>query len=1086
MALSNRERIDRALQILRDGLAPFVEREMEAHVGGSWRKWIDEGFNRLLPRRPDGGMDWEIQPLLQTMIRNWKDVFGKTLGHAERSLVGEVLDVRNRWAHQQSFSYDDTHRALDSMERLLRAVSADREARQIEQMRQEVLRTMFAEQRRVEERRKSQLTLTEVPKPGLAPWREVVTPHADVASGRWTVAQFAADLAQVARGSAGPEYGDPAEFFRRTFMTFGLRRLLTRAITRLQGGEGDPVVELQTTFGGGKTHSMLALWHLAGHPRPADLPGVDQILHELGDPEWVPVRRVAFVGTAFSPAERHEVGGIEVRTLWGKLAAELLGAEGYAMVADSDRAGTSPGSDLLAKLLARASPCLILIDEWVAFLRQLASRDDLPAGSFEANLTFAQALSEAVKAVQGALLVASLPESDIEVGGEAGRIALQRLQHTFGRIEAGWRPATAEEGYEIVRRRLFEPIVERSAFARRDAVIKAFLDLYRESGAQFPGEAAELSYRERMERAYPIHPEFFERLNQDWGGLDKFQWTRGLLRLMATIVHSLWEAGDRSLLILPGSTPLDDPAVRARLFDYLPQQWDAVLDADVDGTGALAVRIDREFPSLGRFGAARRMARAIFVATAPRARTPNPGIEDRRLRLATVQPGESPGVFGDALRRLAEQSSYLYVDGSRYWFSLQPNVRRVAEQIARELDGHEVREVLLRELRGVAGREKGLLLQFAPREPADVPDETELRLVLLPPEAAHHPKNGNGARELAEAILTRCGERPRRFRNVLLFVAPDARRLPEAEEAVRWWLAWRQVLERHDELNLDAFQERQAKSEIAKWERAVRERLAQTWVWALEPHAAEEDPHGVELEIRELRGEGSIVERALRRFVTDEAIVRHLGPATLCDTIGKWNLWRDAPHVELRQLAEDFASYLYLPRLASAEVLLAAVREGVGRLIDWPFAVAEGVDEAGRYRGLVAGRQANPALSWLLVKRDVAEAQLGRDQSPPPVGPVPVDGEGSGRAEPTEPKTEEPRPRRRFQGVLELGPEDFVKKAGPLWEEILRHLEKAPAARVRVRLSIEAESPEGFDEAIRRTVQENAAALRFVEAVFEE
>lgn len=1085
MALSNRERIDRGLHVLRDGLAPFVEREMDAHVGASWRKWIDEGFNRLLPRRPDGGIDWEIQPLLQSMIHNWKEVFGKTLGHAERSLVGEVLDVRNRWAHQQSFSYDDTHRALDSMERLLRAVSADREARLIEQMRQEVLRTMFAEQRRVEERRRSQLTLADVPKPGLAPWREVVTPHPDVASGRFTLAEFAADLAQVMRGSAGPEYGDPVEFFRRTFMTFGLRRLLTRAITRLQGGEGDPVVELQTTFGGGKTHSMLALWHLAGHPRPADLPGVDQILHELGDPEWVPVRRVAFVGTAFSPAELHEVNGIEVRTVWGKLSAELLGAEGYAMIAGSDRAGTSPGSDLLAKLLSRASPCVILIDEWVAFLRQLASRADLPAGSFEANLTFAQALSEAVKAVQGALLVASLPESDIEVGGEAGRVAQQRLQHTFGRIEASWRPATAEEGYEIVRRRLFEPIVDRSAFARRDAVIKAFLDLYRESGAQFPAEAAELAYRERMERAYPIHPEFFERLNQDWGGLDKFQRTRGLLRLMATIVHSLWEANDRSLLIMPGSTPLDDPAVRARLFDYLPQQWDAVVDADVDGAGALAVRIDRDYPSLGRFGAARRIARAVFIATAPRACTSNPGIEDRRLRLATVQPGESPGVFGDALRRLAEQSSYLYVDGSRYWFSTQPNVRRVAEQIARELDADTVRETLLRMLRELAGRPHGHALQVAPADPADVPDEPELRLVLLPPEAAHHPKNGDGARKLAEAIVTRCGERPRRFRNVLLFVAPDARRLADAEAVARRWLAWKAVLERHDELNLDAFQERQAKQEVEGSAQALREALASTWVWTIAPHASGDDPHGIDFEIRELRGDGTIVERALRRFRTDEAVVDRLGPVSLADTMAKWNLWRDAPHLELRQLAEDFASYLYLPRLASAEVLLGAVREGVNR-IDYTFAVAVGVDDAGRYRGLVAGGQVSPALSWLLVKREMAEAQLGRDQSPPPGSPVSVDGEGSGPGKPTGPTTAGPRPRRRFQGVLELGPEDFVKKAGPLWEEILHHLGKAPAARVRVRVVVEAESPEGFDEAIRRTVQENAAALRFVEALFEE
>jgi predicted AAA+ superfamily ATPase len=174
---------------------------------------------------------------------------------------------------------------------------------------------------------------------------------------------------------------------------------------------------------------------------------------------------------------------------------------------------------------------LILIDEWVAFVRQLYGKTDTPAGSFASNLTFAQSLSEAVKAVPGALLVASLvaslAASQVEIGGDGGQEALAVLKNTFGRVETSWKPATSPEGFEIVRRRLFQPMTTREAFAGRDAVVKAFSDSYREGGAQFPSECGESDYRKLLEAAYPIHPEFFARLNDDWGGLDKFQRTRG-------------------------------------------------------------------------------------------------------------------------------------------------------------------------------------------------------------------------------------------------------------------------------------------------------------------------------------------------------------------------------------------------------------------------------------------------------------------------------------------------------------------------------------------------------------------------------
>jgi predicted AAA+ superfamily ATPase len=203
---------------------------------------------------------------------------------------------------------------------------------------------------------------------------------------------------------------------------------------------------------------------------------------------------------------------------------------------------------------------------------------------------------------------------------------------------------SADEGFEIVRRRLFQPMVEREAFAARDAVIEAFAKLYTDSGAAFPSECSEGDYRRRMEPAYPIHPELFDRLNNDWGSVDRFQRTRGVLRLMANVIHCLWERGDKNLIILPSSIPLDDALVQSRVTRLLEQKWDAIISADIDGETSKPLAIDRENPNLARYSATRRVARTIFMASAPTYGGPNPGTDDRRIRLGCAQPARRQGL----------------------------------------------------------------------------------------------------------------------------------------------------------------------------------------------------------------------------------------------------------------------------------------------------------------------------------------------------------------------------------------------------------------------------------------------------------
>ena len=369
----------------------------------------------------------------------------------------------------------------------------------------------------------------------------------------------------------------------------------------------------------------------------------------------------------------------------------------YDHVRDADRKGVPPGSNALRELFDACGPCLILIDELVAYARKIYGVDGLPSGSFEAIQTFIQELTEGVRASKNTVLVATIPESDIEIGGDAGQATLARIEHTFGRMEAVWKPVGSEEGFEVVRRRLFLPLDDEPA---RDDVCRAFSTLYRDGGSEFPSECREAPYLDRMKACYPIHPEVFDRLFADWSTLERFQRTRGVLRLMAAVIHDLWVRNDASLLIMPGSLGLDAPAVRDELTRCLPEGWTSVLESDVDGRNSGPLRIDSENPRFGQVMAGRRVARTVFLGSAPHVvQQQVRGVEDVRVRLAAVQPGEQVSVFNDALSQLSDRLTYLYRQDRRYWYDTRPNLRRTVEERAQQYQDDEVEREIERRVR---------------------------------------------------------------------------------------------------------------------------------------------------------------------------------------------------------------------------------------------------------------------------------------------------------------------------------------------------------------------------------------------------
>jgi predicted AAA+ superfamily ATPase len=1109
MAITNHDRVTKVMDLLKNGLKPFVEREMKAQHKQQWlvaarASVADTQVHLFRGSEPE----WDAAALLAVMWNQWDAVFKNPLGRAERSLISELREVRNNWAHQRAFSSDDALRAMDSASRLLTAVSATPQAEETNNLKWELTRLVFDERARSEKRKSAESNIESQGNISLKPWREVVNPHQDVQSGNYNKAEFAADLWQVYLGEGSDEYRKPEEFFRRTYLTASLKELLVGAVKRLAGKTADPVMQLQTNFGGGKTHSMLALFHLFSDATAQALLGIDEVLTEADVSKPPKVNRVVLVGNKLSPGNpATKSDGTIVRTLWGELAWQLGYSRGglkeakkaFSRIQADDERATSPG-DVLRELMNEYAPSLILIDEWVAYARQLHDESDLPGGSFETHFSFAQALTESAKLAKQCLLVISLPASDttgsphaiaddIEVGGTRGRQALDRLRNAVGRVEASWRPASAEEGFEIVRRRLFEPL-SNASYVSRDTVARAFSEMYRKDKQEFPPECSEGDYEKRIKAAYPIHPEIFDRLYSDWSTLVKFQRTRGVLRLMAAVIHTLWEQGDKEPLILPASIPINDKRVQFELTRYLSDTWVPVIEKDVDGPNSLPLQIDGGVANLGKYSATRRVARTIYLGSAPIEKAANKGVEDRRIKLGSTLPGETTAVFGDALRRLASRATYLYQEGPRYWYSTQPTVTKLADDRAEQWkrDSDKINTELDSRLRGnLAQLGDFYRIHRLPPTSADVPDTPEAALVVLGSNQAYSKETGNSAEVAAKAIFESRGTTPRIYRNSLVFLAADKTRLQDLEEAICRYLAWNSVIADKKELDLTDSQVKQAETQRASADGVINARIPETYQWLLVP--TQMDPQvPVTWQTQKLSGTESLAERTSKKLKHLGLFVLSFAATELRRDLDRIPLWR-SDSVAIKQLIDDFGRYLYLPRLRDSSVLLEAIRSGLS-LLTWEkdsFAYAESYDEqAGRYRGLRHGTiipiTAND--SGLLVKPDIARKQIDVESKATtieqPATPTPS---STGSVTPSN-KPQQSGPK-RYHGSVKLDAARVGRDASRIADEVISHLVGLVGTNVSVTLEIEAEIPAGAPDNVVRTVTENGRTLKFESGGFE-
>jgi len=799
------------------------------------------------------------------------------------------------------------------------------------------------------------------------------------------------------------------------------------------------------------------------------------------------VKVAVLVGTSLDPTKSRrpvKIPGVTINTLWGEMTAQLAEESGnprlYELIKEADKKGISPGSETIKTIFEKCAPCLILIDELMVYARRLygVKLGDIPAGNFENVLTFVQVLTEAARATKNCMVVASIPESEIEKGGEGGDIALKSIEHTFGRMETVWRPVIADEGFEIVRRRLFKPIENKEAI---EETCKAYFSVYQNNPSIFPPECKERDYLEKMKRCFPIHPEVFDRLYNDWATIDHFQRTRGVLRLMAAVIYNLYDNNDGSAMITSGSIAIGKPSIRDELTRYLSDGWNPIIESEIDGKNAKPSKLD---DAQGGFYkkqfAYNRIARTIFLGSAPSSYAErNRGINTSHIYLGVINPEENIPTYEAALAALADNLTYLYRSENRHWFDTKPTLRKTAMDRAQHQSEEAIIDAIESELTNAARVPNTVCFaHIAVKSSSDIPDDQNFHLVLL--RASETYKNNDvdsQAMSVAKEYLERRGTSPRIHRNMIAFLAPDRDQMNNLHQEVRMLLAWKSIKKDADALNLDTAQRRDTDATIQEKEQSVKGLIQDTWCHLIVP--TQEGTNDIVLKEIKIPGISNPSMKAIQKMKQDELFIDALSPKILSMEMSKkeHDLWQGKNHISVRELWADYTQYVYLHRLKDRSVLEKALEAGI-RSGEY-FYYAEDCDEEGRYKGFEGHKGfLHFTLDGLIVKPEAAELQYAEYEKPM---------EAISASEPTALLFDEsPQPtnanipkKTHFWGSVKLDHSRLGSTAGQINTEILQHFTQLSGASVRVSLEIQVDVPSGIPDDIVYIVDENRKTLKF-------
>jgi hypothetical protein len=601
-------------------------------------------------------------------------------------------------------------------------------------------------------------------------WFDIIHPHEDIRKGHFDEAVFAADLGDVISGTAAPDYNDPYLFFKKTYLTVGLNSLLGRVYSKLTTGQGPSVVQIQTPFGGGKTHALVAIYHyLRNGERVQELlpTGVELLSPALS----------AVAGNHWNPLEGRTTDGITRRTFWGEVAFQVGGVEGYEAFRESDERGISPGKEKLRDFLEAHQPLVLLFDEILEYVnRAIDVRDRTDVSLGTQTFSFFQELTEAVSVLPHGMLVVTLPSSHLEDFGEQEEESLARLGKIFGRVESIETPVQGEEVYAVIRRRLFEEETLQRVPMRE--IVHRYFQRYLQHRDDLPPKARDAGYRDKMEMAYPFHPDVLDILYEKWSTFPSFQRTRGVLRLLANVVEDLYQRELPLDLILPGDVNLGYVPIRQEFLKHIGPEYEGVIGSDIAGHGAKAQALDKANRPWKHL--AERISTAVFFHSFS-ADDSEKGISLPYIKLATLRSDTIPALVTDVLQRLGNELWYLNSRADAYYFSRIPNLNRMILD-KKELFNQTYEDELQEIIKGEIGPKFSTYLW--PESGERIPDNRELKLVIL--------RHDDDESQIPEWIERR-GASFREYKNTLFFALADTGAFAKMREDVKTYLALQEI-----------------------------------------------------------------------------------------------------------------------------------------------------------------------------------------------------------------------------------------------------------------------------------------------------
>jgi len=755
----------------------------------------------------------------------------------------------------------------------------------------------------------------------LQPWYKVIYPREDLREGKpLDAAEFAVHLDQVRDRRANADYQDPARFFSKTYLTKSLLAMAAEAVRRLSGikTEASAVFNMTTQFGGGKTHALTLLYHLAVAGEKAKAwTGVNSILERAGVAEVPEAKLGVFVGTEFdSITGRGGKDGTPLRkTPWGELAYQIGGEEGFKVVAEHDKTMTAPSGEVIRSFLPTDTPCLILMDELMNYVSR-----NRKSGLAAQLYNFLHNLSEEARGQDRVVLVASIPASELEMTAE-DQADYDRFKKMLDRLGKAVIMAAEAETSEIIRRRLFEwDGITKDA----EKTVAAYADWAVEHRTQIPGWFPVDNAREAFRVTYPFHPVVLSVFERKWQQLPRFQQTRGILRLLALWVskayHEGFKGAHRDPLIGLGTAPLEDPFFRTAVFEQLGEsKLEGAVTTDICGKkGSQAEQLDREAaPDIKKVRLHRKVATTIFFESnggQMRAEATEP-----EIRLAVGEPDLDIGHVETVLETLIQSCYYLSIERKRYRFSTTENlIKRFSDRRA-SISEKAIEERVRLEIEKVFPGAEGVERIPFPERSNSVPDRPVLTLAVLAPE--HSMDDEAATRALARTITWECGKSGRTFKSAIIWcVAESAQAL---REEARKALAWEAIDAEKDDLHIEDSQRRQLDEHVRKARRDAKEVVWRTYKNLL-LLGKDNELRRVDLGLVNSSQAPSMTDVVLKRLREDDDVQKTVSPNFLV------RRWPGFTEWSTKAVRDAFFASPEFPRLLSSETVKETIARGVG------------------------------------------------------------------------------------------------------------------------------------------------------------